>query len=277
MYEEHPVFSPPDDPDCKLWRYMDLAKFLSLLEDEALFFSSAASMSDRFEGSRGLLDPARGASLGEGYAVYEQRFMTPLSRLQRGYTHLSCWHESPYESAAMWDLYQRDGYGVAVQSTFRRLTESFQSDRLIYAGRVNYIDFGREIIPDGNMYTPYLYKWRSFEHEREVRAVLGDNERAINAWWKANSPSFGLTMSFAAGQDIEGDLRKLETAFRNLDPEIAPLPGILVPVDLEKLVEAVYVAPGVADWYTALVQKLLIRYHHEWPVRHSDLDRDPVS
>jgi hypothetical protein len=54
MYEEHPVFSPPRNPDSKLWRYMDLAKSLSLLEDEALFFASAASMSDRFEGTRSI-------------------------------------------------------------------------------------------------------------------------------------------------------------------------------------------------------------------------------
>jgi hypothetical protein len=50
MYEEHPNFVPPPDR-ARLWRYMDFTKFVSLLDKEALFFSSAAILGDPFEGS----------------------------------------------------------------------------------------------------------------------------------------------------------------------------------------------------------------------------------
>ena len=51
MHEQHPVFEAPSDPDLFIWRYMDLAKFLSMLQDEALHFARADKMSDEFEGS----------------------------------------------------------------------------------------------------------------------------------------------------------------------------------------------------------------------------------
>ena len=275
MYKPHPVFSPPLDPDSKVWRYLDLAKFLSLLEDEALFFASAASMSDKFEGTRSILTLAFNAALGEGTAAFDSRIRGPYNRLLRGYTYLSCWHTSQYESAAMWALYQHDGYGIAVQSTFRRLTESFKGEQPIYVGIVNYVDFETAVIPDNNALAPYVYKRLSFEHEHEIRAVTADYESAWKAWQQANM-TFDPTISVRPGQDIDADLKRLEEAYKNLDPEIAPRPGVVIPVDLERLVEAVYIAPEAAGWFARLVEKLLRRYDRGWPVLHSNISGDPV-
>jgi hypothetical protein len=217
MYTEHPEFSPPSHPDADIWRYMDLTKFLSLLEDKALFFSSASSISDNFEGTRSSLTVASKAALGRGMAAFDACITSPLNELYRKYMYLSCWHSSQHESAAMWSLFQRDGSGIAVRSTFRRLTESFNSERLIYAGLVNYADFDRIVIPDNNIYAPYLYKRLSFEHEQEIRAVTADLGTALEAWEVANR-SFNPTISTAPGQDIDAELNKLEDAYRTLDP-----------------------------------------------------------
>lgn len=32
------IFEPPECENAKIWRYMDLTKFLSILDKEALFF-----------------------------------------------------------------------------------------------------------------------------------------------------------------------------------------------------------------------------------------------
>lgn len=47
----HPYTIPA--PDAKLWRYMDLAKFLSLLESCSLFFTRLDHFQDPFEGALG--------------------------------------------------------------------------------------------------------------------------------------------------------------------------------------------------------------------------------
>lgn len=44
-------FEPPKRKSLKVWRYLDLDKFRSLLENKALYFSSARQFDDAFEGS----------------------------------------------------------------------------------------------------------------------------------------------------------------------------------------------------------------------------------
>jgi hypothetical protein len=47
----HPSFPPPSDRGVKIWRYMDLAKFVSLLQDSSFHFCRADRLGDPFEGS----------------------------------------------------------------------------------------------------------------------------------------------------------------------------------------------------------------------------------
>ena len=50
MYEAHPVFDTPPD-GARIWRYLDLAKFIWLLKEGALYFPRADKRGDSFEGS----------------------------------------------------------------------------------------------------------------------------------------------------------------------------------------------------------------------------------
>ena len=90
----------------------------------------------------------------------------------------------------MWKLYGVDDRGVAIRSTRARLIRSLppRDDEVValhvkrkpdgcpealpvYVGEVTYINYESEIFPDHNSYLPFIYKRRSFEHERELRAV----------------------------------------------------------------------------------------------------------
>ena len=53
MYKDHKCFTPPHDPETKLWRYMSFAKFVSLIDRKALFLSrlDQLAQNDPFEGS----------------------------------------------------------------------------------------------------------------------------------------------------------------------------------------------------------------------------------
>ena len=48
---DHPSFRHPSNPDVPLWRYMDLSKFISLIQTSKLYFARAADLGDPFEGS----------------------------------------------------------------------------------------------------------------------------------------------------------------------------------------------------------------------------------
>jgi hypothetical protein len=48
---DHPVFTKPQDPNVPIWRYMDFTKFVSMLENSALYFCRSDLLGDPFEGS----------------------------------------------------------------------------------------------------------------------------------------------------------------------------------------------------------------------------------
>jgi hypothetical protein len=49
MFESHEELVEPGGGD-SVWRYMDLARFVSLLDRSALFFTQASRMVDKWEG-----------------------------------------------------------------------------------------------------------------------------------------------------------------------------------------------------------------------------------
>lgn len=240
MYEEHSVFKPPQNPNQKIWRYMDFAKFVSLISTSALYFAAADKMLDKFEGSysRANVDFRKEWYKEVPFDFHEQ--LGAYWRMARSHTYLSCWHMADYESAAMWELYQAEGRGVAVRSTFKNLRDSLQAPQPIYIGVVDYISYEKDVIPENNAFYPYVHKRRSFEHERELRA-LTQNPNHLNA---------------------PGDP---ERPFTNM-----------IPVDLAKLINAVYVAPEVPDWYRAVVQSVVEKYGLKLAVKRSSLDKDPI-
>ena len=57
-FESHEVFNEPEDRGAKIWRYMSFAKFVSVLNDKALYFSSANELAavDLYERSIAHMD-----------------------------------------------------------------------------------------------------------------------------------------------------------------------------------------------------------------------------
>lgn len=231
---------PPGN--AKIWRYMDFAKFISMLDKEALFFSGADKLGDPFEGSfpKANINKRRGVwttqisgnappSLSEYYRLFVQR------------TAINCWHLNDYESDAMWKLYLKSGEGIAIQSSIGRLIASLKkyAQSKIYVYRVEYVDYETFKIPEDSL-SPYFYKRISFKHENELRAVIQiDREGQINA------------------------------------DKIPFINGVYVPVDLEKLIERVYVSPTCPDWQKEATQSIIDQYELDRRVRRSKLSEQP--
>ena len=242
MYEPLDGFDPPADTTIKVWRYLDFTKFVSLLDSRALFFARADQLLDPFEGSlpRANVEgsPERFGHPPDSDVLTRLAAMRERVRRQVG---ISSWYINAHESAAMWSLYLKSDEGVAVQSTFRRLTDAFRGyDSPVHVGMVRYIDFEHEAIPWGsNVLFPFLYKRKSFEYERELRAIV---------WEPPVDGRSHLTDNY----------------------------GAAAPVDLEGLVERVYVAPAAPRWFAALVSSVITRYGFEMPVEQSILGESPL-
>lgn len=176
MYSAELLFDVPDE-HTTIWRYMDFTKFVSLLDKKALYFTRSDKFDDTFEGAIPKLTiKAREAEvLGLETHLAEEtlKVMSQGSRKVREWIFVNCWHINTIESAAMWEQYGQKNKGIAIQSTFARLRDSLSSsNHIMHIGMMNYIDYAKDMIPDGNAFHALFCKRRSFEHEHELRAVF---------------------------------------------------------------------------------------------------------
>ena len=100
------------------------------------------------------------------------------------------------------------------------------------------------MIDGGNLLAPYVHKRKSFEHEREIRALL-----------LANPPAGENGLAF--------------------DKAIMP-PGVKIEVNIQELIEKIYIAPSSPDWFSRLVGSVAQRYSYTFDVVHSKLDDKPI-
>lgn len=173
-YAEHPLLTDPVN-HYKLWRYISLWKFESMLRNKALFFCRADKFIDPSEGSF----PRKEAE----YNKYQWRDSIDLSNYLKklqSLTVINCWHYDETESDAMWQLYLKDNREVAIQTNFQRLKKAFKNtSEEIYIGKVRYLDYANDIFYDRNQFphlsfntfTPFIHKRLHFKHEQEYRAL----------------------------------------------------------------------------------------------------------
>lgn len=149
---------------------MNLAKLVSLIESRTLYLTRLDKMADPYEGSMTALTAAGiAAHLKQLGSVNGYAEMREIFQQGRASTFVSCWHANEHESEAMWRLYGGSSGGIAVQTTYSRLTESIEDQHGVYIGLVRYIDYATGMFPDANAFTPIMHKRASFAHEREVR------------------------------------------------------------------------------------------------------------
>ncbi len=155
---------------------MDLPALLYTLQQRRLFFQAINRMKDPYDGdvpehvfrqyrvSLGLppTAPLPGAISGADVRMAVRKF-----------TGINCWHMNSAESAAMWALYSPN-YGVAIRSTIGRLMKSFHvCPAKVSIGAVQYINFDSPKKKEAHLwFSPLFVKRKSFEHERELRAVV---------------------------------------------------------------------------------------------------------
>jgi hypothetical protein len=257
-YEEHEIFTSPNDRNAAIWRYVDFTKLFSLLDSASLFFARADTLGDEFEGSYSRANiKLRPEVYREMPAEGVAALVSTRSALPR-YTYVNCWNGSQVESAALWGLYVPASGGVAIRSTFQRLVDSFVpqkgddepgSGHTIFVGMVRYVDYERDWMPEDNMMRSFLHKRRNFEYERELRAVVQD------------VPS------------VEDPTAEVE---RRIDLTRPSPPGLEVPVDLDLLVDQIHVSPIAKGWFSDLVTSVCAHYRLEKPVVQSSLAGQPV-
>lgn len=258
MYLENSLISKPDGEDIKIWRYLDIPEFLSIIDKRALFFSRAEYLGDSFEGSIpqskdqinlnkhfGRVSDVMYSDDGTAHEWYSDHY------LFRNSAYICCFHMNQIESTAFWF---NNNKGVAIQSTFKRLCDCFHVDHenTENIGVVKYLD---DYSPDSSdtidvlkwATLPLFHKRKNFEAERELRAII----------------PFPHCV-FPNGGELT---KEILDSFPK---------GLSIPVDLDILIERIYLAPSYPSWIKDLLNSILKKYEVNKEILPSALDQSPI-
>lgn len=236
--------------DDKLWRYMDLAKFISIMKNSTLYFSSPEGFSDIYEGAHGELKNKQ--AWDDFYLSFartsiitapdncwhkiepkkleenSKRLVKEISSTWKNGIYINCWYHSEFESEAMWKMYSTNvENAIAIQTSYISLKKELGENITIKP--IHYIDYSKQFVGPNEV---FWCKRKSFEYEKEVRAIVHD--------------------------------------FRN--PQNA---GIEIRVDLNKMIENVYISPYSLKWFQEIVVDLIARYGYTFNVHESSMSEIP--
>ena len=201
-----------------LRRYVDLAKYLSFLKSRSLYLCRVDLLQDKFEGS---FTPSLRAAIEGSYEKNKVDFTyADFKKNLRECVYVSCWSLGADDNAALWSLYGKSQYAVAVTTTVGRLRDALQSwegQGRIAIRKVKYVKHWRDPKLDIKPYSKvFQYKVVAYSFEKEVRVIL----------------DVVPPKNFETSERVEGHL---------------------VPVRLSAFIRSVVVSPEAPEWFFDLV------------------------
>lgn len=211
-----------------LWRYMDLARLISLLEKKAIWLARADTFRDRHEGRfpdemRRLMEKA--------YEDFPDDDPSPVKDASdfQDYllknTFISCWHKNIEENMVMWEIYGRDTNAIALQTTVGRISKSIDSSGL-----------------SGHS---FLLKPVVYERSEDVRGALLYEECFFR-----KRPHFAF----------EEEVRISLDTYSRANPTKDTPYGYELPVIINDLIESIYIHPDSSEWFVGVVNSITKHY-----------------
>jgi hypothetical protein len=169
-YELHPDLATPPKQTV-LWRYMDFAKFVEMLESRTLWFARIDQLEDPLEGAH---TDGELAGIRRHLEKARAEAIIDVFRSARAGLYVNCWRSGPTESLAMWDLYGRGSGIVAIKSTVGRLRKAVATyDGPVFISKTKYVDWNDAPGLD-NVLVACSRKDLSYQYESEVRIMIMD-------------------------------------------------------------------------------------------------------
>ncbi len=218
-----------------LWRYMDLAKLVSLLEKSAIWLARADTFRDQHEGR---FPYEMQDWIERAFKKFPDSDPSPVKNANdfQDYliknTFVSCWHKNLDENMVMWELYGRDTNAVAVQTTVGSIKESINPSALS----------GHSL----------LLKPVTYARPEDTKGVLPYEECV-----------FRKRPHFAFEREVRISLDTYSPASPTKDTPY----GYQLPVFISNLINAIYVHPDSPQWFVDVVNSITKQYEVHAEVR----------
>jgi hypothetical protein len=232
--EDWPYKTIPDSE--VLWRYMDLFKFVDMMETSSLYLARPDRFEDPFEGrfssgNAGKLSKSETA-FRESYKIADSHLETYLET-HRKVVFILCWNRDIRESRRMWNAYTKSSDSVAITTSAKALRRFTPSNILKSAVKYAPLDLPRTRFGHSSL---FFYKPTDYAFEREFRLLRHP------------------------GEDEEFRFDNPKDEYRR------------VPIRLRKIVHRVVVHPQAEQETIDKVSTLVFRYLQGVPLVRSSLD-----
>ena len=244
--EPHPDLFVPQG-DNQIVKYLDLTKFISLLQRKALFFCRLDKLEDRFEGTAPKANipsrkewyrrvPTRDYTEDEIDA--EVREYIEFEKKLKSLHCINCWNRNDSESAALWKIYSGLNNGIMIMSSVQKLDKSLKAaSQTIYCSEIKYHYYDQEPIPEGNTFYPIIHKQKAYNYEEELRLIhMVSQQGWVHDWSK---------------EEVEE--------------------GVYIQANLDELITEIVISPHAPNWFFKMVEGLTEVYGLDKPVRKSSL------
>lgn len=212
----------------RLWRYMDIYGFLSLIVNNEINFTRLSKFDDGFEGQMPIKNAVTCSADFEANEYFtrdveEVRQLTEHLRCVRQNTWVSSWQLIDSECALMWRAYGTYKNGIAIQTIVDKLVNALDSSYDYTIGSVRYIDYLHDsVIDEDNAEAFSFHKQNGYSAEQEFRVSV--NNRAIF----------------------------------NVDDKY-----FQIYIDLHSLLDKVVISPWAGEWQINILKRLMNKYGYD--------------
>jgi hypothetical protein len=148
---------------------------------------------------------------------------------------ISSWHINEYESFAMWQIFTKNNEGLAIQSTIGRIKKALATER------------------------------KTVQHIGQVNYI--DYKKELIPFDDAFFPFLFKRKSF----QYEREVRIISDVSSD---NIIINDGLKIDVDINQLIERIYIHPKSENWYKNLVIELVEKLGFDFTIEKSDLESD---
>lgn len=148
---------------------------------------------------------------------------------------ISSWHINEYESFAMWQIFTQNSEGLAIQSTIGRLQECLVQE---------------------NNFTQHIGEVNYIDYKKEY---IPFDDMFFPFLFKRKSFQY------------EREVRILTDVTEN---NLKLNDGLKINVDINQLIETIYIHPKSENWYKNLVIQLVKELGFDFKIEKSDLESD---
>lgn len=272
-------FSVPSE-STTLWRYIDFGKFVSMLLTKSLYFTKVSKFNDPFEGAIGIMDNKSSYDKSMIFALVVAQLTAP----NNNNSPLPPSKEITDKALKIVDDLEKGTISdedKAIVSNAQRLSSELEAHRtekrdMIYVNCWHENEFesdamwtlyAKDITNAVAIKTTYQKLYEALNRDPLIDIGRVNYINFNKAFSSNNSTQWYKRKSFSHENEVRAVL--INETRRELD-------GVPIDVDLDILIDSIYISPYAGNWFVDIVKDVLKRYNLDKRVFHSDMAKQPL-